>query len=41
MIPYDRMCGQAGIRREANACRAVHPPNLARPEQRLFENLSG
>ncbi|MGK7862842.1 group II truncated hemoglobin [Falsiroseomonas sp. E2-1-a4] len=26
---------------EAGACRAVHPPNLANAEQRLFEYLSG
>ncbi|PZW39366.1 hemoglobin [Humitalea rosea] len=26
---------------EAAACRAVHPPNLANAEQRLFEYLSG
>ncbi len=26
---------------EAKACRAVHPPSLARAEQRLFEYLSG
>ena len=26
---------------EATACRAVHPPNLANAEQRLFEFLSG
>ena len=26
---------------EAKACRAVHPPSLARAEERLFEYLSG
>jgi hemoglobin len=26
---------------EAAACRAVHPPDLVRAEQRLFEYLSG
>ena len=48
--PYDAFGGEAVVARfyalmdslpEAKACRDVHPPSLARAEEKLFEYLTG